>query len=56
MTIFDQYVREIQGGNLKKAAQLMFNILEADPSGETKKRLDKKFAVDMVRRLKTFSA
>ncbi|MCE2596568.1 hypothetical protein K6Y31_17370 [Motilimonas cestriensis] len=50
MTIVDKYVREIQGGNLHKATELMLDIIASDPSGETKRSLDQKFAVAMTHR------
>lgn len=50
MTIVDEYVREIQGGNLQKAAELMLGIIASDPSGETRRQLDQKFTVERFSR------
>ena len=50
MTIVDEYVREIQGGNLQKAAELMLDIIASDPSGETRRWLDQKFTVERFSR------
>ncbi len=47
MKLVDDYVREIQGGNLQKATEIMLDIIASDPSGETRRQLDRRFSIDM---------
>ncbi|MFO6425132.1 hypothetical protein [Motilimonas sp. KMU-193] len=47
MKLVDDYVREIQGGNLQKATEIMLHIIAADPSGETRRQLDRRFGGEM---------
>ncbi len=47
MKLIDEYIREIQGGNLQKATRLMLDIMANDASGEMRECLNKRFSMDL---------